>query len=629
MIQKLLTIMICLLGISNINAQFIAMPSKTGAQLNASTDGLIYFSYCNDYDIKTAIGYGQATQLSAAIRMPASITGFYTGKTISTIRIGLDSNCTDVSVWIRSSLTGANLVSQTVGNVNRGWTEVTLSTPFTIPNSDLYIGYTATGIIQVGFSGNSFTDGCWWYRNNEWENYAIYDCGSLCIQAGIDPQGATILAMDPESIQKTINGNSNQNFTAQATIKNYSSVNVTSVKASYQIDNQTPVEQNITVSIEPMKSDNINIPINSISSTGIYQLSVKILEINGQANPLANKSLNSEIRILAQSFPRKVVIEEGTGTWCGWCIRGFVGMAMMKQKYPETFIGIAVHTGDEMRTEEYDIYMTEKFFYVGYPSAVINRKKELVCDPHPDLGAEDYFLSEIANSPIADIKLTGGFSNVDKKSISLKTITTFALSANNTNFKLAYVLVENGITGYSQENYYADGVVEMGGYENRPAIIPDMVFDDVARGIYSEPTGITGSISSSITEMVPVEHDYTIPVPSYIKDLDQLEVVVMLLNADTGEIENADMIAISGITDLPVIAPDAGYNVYISNNNLFIESGVSETIDIYSVSGVKIFNTTKTPGMTSIYCGNLPDGLLIVKGSSGWVKKTLNKININ
>ena len=135
--QKLLLILICLFGISNGYAQLCApsakeysvSPVKTDKQqLRTATDGSLYYGYCGD-NIELGIGKGRTEALSAAIYMP----GLYAGKTISKIRIGLDANSTDVSVWIRNSLTGANLVSQTVGTVSSGWTEVTLTTPFTIP----------------------------------------------------------------------------------------------------------------------------------------------------------------------------------------------------------------------------------------------------------------------------------------------------------------------------------------------------------------------------------------------------------------------------------------------------------------------------------------------------------------
>ena len=631
--QKLLFILICLWGISNVSAQismrrgtgYSASPVKVTGQFRAAAAaaGSFYFGYC-DEAITTGVGMGQTVEGSAAICMPASLAGLYAGKTITKIRIGMVASCTNVSIWIRNALTGNNLISQTVGNVNQGWTEVTLSTPFTIPSSDFYIGYTSTGLFPFGFSGSSVYDACWlWDSTYGWQNY-VNNWGSLCLQALIDTQGATVLGLKPESTNKSVQGSINTGFPVQSYVTNYSSVDVTSVKVVYQIDNQTPVEQTIQTSIAPMKSDYLNMLVNAISAKGIYNLSFKITEVNGQPNLMANTALNTEIKILSQSFPRKVVLEEGTGTWCGWCPRGAVGMALMKAKYPDTFIGIAVHDGDPMTLQDYDYYMVSNFF-TGFPEAVVDRKAQFLCDPYSS--SEYYFQLETHETPIAGIQLSGGFANANKTAITLKTVTTFGVSSNNTVFKLAYVLIENGITGYDQQNYYAGGGAGiMAGYENKPSVVTDVVFNDVARGIYSDPAGITGSIPASITEMTPVEHTYTINLPTTVKDKNQLEVAVLLLNATTGEIENAEKIEISGVYDPTGIKTPEPFaaNVYVSNGSLYIQSGVSEAIDIYTVSGVKIFNATKSPGVISASCDRFPKGLLIVKGSSGWVKKVEN-----
>ena len=196
--QKLLFILICLWGISNVDAQVCAAPDKnakfsaspvkiTGQQLRAANaDGLIYFGYCDD-DIQTGVGVNATAELSVAICMPASLFNLYAGTKISKIRIGLYTECTKLSVWIRNSLDGANLVSQPVGNAGAGWMEVTLSTPFTIPATDFYIGCTGTGDYPIGVSGNSVYDGCWfWYKGRGWLNYVDNGWGSFCIQAGID-----------------------------------------------------------------------------------------------------------------------------------------------------------------------------------------------------------------------------------------------------------------------------------------------------------------------------------------------------------------------------------------------------------------------------------------------------------
>ena len=48
-----------------------------------------------------------------------------------------------------------------------------------------------------------------------------------------------------------------------------------------------------------------------------------------------------ERRADGTGYERKVVVEELTGTACGWCPRGLVGMKMLRDLYGDRFIGVA------------------------------------------------------------------------------------------------------------------------------------------------------------------------------------------------------------------------------------------------------------------------------------------------
>src|SRR5579883_3105551 len=51
----------------------------------------------------------------------------------------------------------------------------------------------------------------------------------------------------------------------------------------------------------------------------------------------------------AQSTPtRKVLLEEFTGSWCGWCPRGIWAIQQLETKYPNNFIPVAFHNSDPM-----------------------------------------------------------------------------------------------------------------------------------------------------------------------------------------------------------------------------------------------------------------------------------------
>jgi hypothetical protein len=64
----------------------------------------------------------------------------------------------------------------------------------------------------------------------------------------------------------------------------------------------------------------------------------------------------------------------------------------------------------------------------------------------------------------------------------------------------------------------------------------------------------------------------------------------------------------------------------ITNNVLRINSPVSESIFVYSISGALLYQTQKSAGEATFNINQLPQGVLIVKGSSGWVTKTMKSV---
>ena len=70
------------------------------------------------------------------------------------------------------------------------------------------------------------------------------------------------------------------------------------------------------------------------------------------------------------------------------------------------------------------------------------------------------------------------------------------------------------------------------------------------------------------------------------------------------------------ITDLPWKT-----SAYMVNDQLHIDSPDAETIKIYSMSGILLYNLRKPAGKASYPIDKLKSTVMIVKGSSGWVKK--------
>ena len=72
-----------------------------------------------------------------------------------------------------------------------------------------------------------------------------------------------------------------------------------------------------------------------------------------------------------------------------------------------------------------------------------------------------------------------------------------------------------------------------------------------------------------------------------------------------------------------LIANDVKVACY--NNTLSINSPHKERIDIYSITGLLMFSEHKTSGEVKYNISNLPKGVVIVRGSSGWVEKVIKR----
>src|SRR6516225_3148810 len=57
---------------------------------------------------------------------------------------------------------------------------------------------------------------------------------------------------------------------------------------------------------------------------------------------------------VAVAQTRHVLVEEFTGSWCGWCPRGAYAMQVLDKKYPGKVFCIAYHNSDPMHTAQGD-----------------------------------------------------------------------------------------------------------------------------------------------------------------------------------------------------------------------------------------------------------------------------------
>jgi hypothetical protein len=65
--------------------------------------------------------------------------------------------------------------------------------------------------------------------------------------------------------------------------------------------------------------------------------------------------------------------------------------------------------------------------------------------------------------------------------------------------------------------------------------------------------------------------------------------------------------------------------VYAANQTIHIQAANAEYITIYSIPGLKLYETEIQPGLNTINASRFPQGILFIKGSRGWTKKLVIK----
>lgn len=289
------------------------------------------------------------------------------------------------------------------------------------------------------------------------------------------------------------------------------------------------------------------------------------------------------------SYPQKAVCEEGTGTWCGWCVRGIVMLDSIKRHYSDRIIGIAAHQGDVMQSD----YISGISRYLGsggFPAGSVARRQS--CDPKNFINFSLALLNY--GEILSDIDLKTSFDKTTR-TVTATTTIHFAEAQKNNTLALTYAILENrvhkpGDNNYRQHNSYADGKAGvMGGYEKYGDYIPSevMYFNDVARGYVGDILGIDGSIPTDVAAEEAVVDERSFTLPDNILVDDNVEIVALLIDKNDGRIVNGQNVELvpgssDGIKTLDS-CPDAGKSAVYSLSGMRL-NGLSSGLNIIRTS---------------------------------------------
>jgi hypothetical protein len=390
-------------------------------------------------------------------------------------------------------------------------------------------------------------------------------------------------------------GTTNTNYTLALNVTNMGSNPITSLSVDW--NDGTPHLETINVNIAPGASQNVNHPTAVNYATAVERtINVSITGMNGGADDnMANNNGQTLFNTVSSLVTKRVLFEEGTGTWCGWCPRGKVAMGHMYDNYPN-FIGIMVHNGDPMAVSAYDNAAN----FSGYPS--VNVDRALLNQSVTQNGFVTMFNSRssliVPAAMNATVSLSGNQATIQA---SAQFVTAFASS----NYRLAVIVTEDGVTGttagYNQSNFYAGGGNgPMGGYESLPNPVPaaQMVYDWVGRALLGGYAGQAGSVPATITDGQVVTHTFNYTIPT-TQNQANLYGVVVLIDQSNGQIVNSLRFPIDASASLTEEVKGMDVNVYPNPateviNVAFEAENTAYSLNLTDVNGRVIFEKEYT-----------------------------------
>lgn len=222
------------------------------------------------------------------------------------------------------------------------------------------------------------------------------------------------------------------------------------------------------------------------------------------------------------NFRKRVLIEDYTGTWCGWCPRVAYGIELVHQQ-TEDVVAVAIHRPSSNESspvyDPYNFDSSELENYIdipGYPKGLLNRLTQWN-NPEPNNINQVIALTQGENPKLGLAMNTA----IDNNNINIDVNIKFGKDFSS-ELKLVVYILENGLI-YDQHNYttYYDGIDPIPEFEHNH-VLRECLTPLMGETIPNNQTGILNTYTKS----------FNIPIPNTIENPENIEFVAFVTDAE-------------------------------------------------------------------------------------------------
>lgn len=294
--------------------------------------------------------------------------------------------------------------------------------------------------------------------------------------------------------------------------------------------------------------NNVAIQGNSFTPAVANQSNTAYATWNGITSNTVTFSSQEEVIELSE-FTQKVMMEDYTGTWCGYC-PGMANVMHHLTTYSPNVIPVAIHCdGDDPYRINTDIedLLQSTYQTNGLPKARINRTHKLDYvreNGVPDnCGTKEQEYINLVQPYLAQTAKLGLAINtsLSGNNLNMQVKVGFAVDQLE-NAKLVVYLLEDGLI-YEQNNYLSGTNTPNCQFSSQPRLIPNYEHNHVLRRIYTDAFGDVIP-TDKIKKGGIYQKDFAVTLPTGIQNTNNLSVVAFVMGTSANDVQNVQSVKV-------------------------------------------------------------------------------------